>query len=127
MNQKLESVLVLGFMIVLAAVGGWGYINAIQNNMDAYASSLEKQNKTLQMELIQKDLDYLNREECKHIMMRVMNLENEVKDVEFVCFQKSMDDQPYITVIVDGKQKNYAYETIMGNTLTVECGDDFAW
>lgn len=113
--------LVLGFM------GCWGYMAFQEASLHTYAALLEGENRQLKMDSIQKDLDYLNREQCQHIMMRVMNFNNEVKDVEFVSEGLSHENQRYVTIIVDGKQKNYDYDAIISKTFSVECADDFKW
>lgn len=120
----------LAFGLCLLIVGfmcGWGYIYYKQESVKTYAAELEGENKQLKIDSIQKDLDYLNREQCKHISMRVINMNNEVKDVQFVCMAMSPENQKYITIVVDGYQKNFDYTALMSKVFSVECGDDFKW
>ena len=113
--------------VTLGFMACWGYMAFQEASLHTYAAELEGENKQLKMDSIQKDLDYLNRENCQHISMRVINMNNEVKDVQFVCIALSPENQKYITIIVDGYQKNFDYTALMSKVFSVECGDDFKW
>lgn len=113
--------LILGFMAC------WGYMAFQQASLHTYAAELEGENKQLKIDSIQKDLDYLNREDCQDISMRVIDTDDVVKDVQFICLGKTAENQIYITVSFEGKQKNYDYITLMSRVFSVECGDDYKW
>jgi hypothetical protein len=93
----------------------------------AYAEELEGQNHELKIACLQKDIDYLSREKCKNISMRVINMNNEVKDVHFVGFGLGPGNQKTVTIVVDGQQKDFDYDALMNKVFSVECGDDFNW
>ncbi len=123
-----QSLLFIGInCVILGFAVCWGYMGLKEANSHTYAAMLENENKQLKIDSIQKDLDYLNREKCQSISMRVINMNNEVKDVQFVSIAMSPENQRYITIVVDGKQKNYDYMELMSKTFSVECGDDFKW
>ncbi len=124
MKEKIAFVVAV---LVVSFMSAWGYFNYKEASLQTYAALLEGENKQLKIDSIQKDLDYLNRENCQNISMRVMSMNNEVKDVQFVCIAMSPENQKYITIVVDGYQKNFDYTSLMSLVFSVECGDDFKW
>jgi len=115
-----EMVIAMVVTIILSVALGAFYF--APNNDTA----LERLRQDFKIESFQKDLDYLTREDCKNIIIVAINKSNETKDCKFLHFDCGTDSKS-ITVMVDGKEKSYAYEPFMSKIVKVECGDDFSW
>lgn len=130
MPLKQRILIISGFGLCFSILGFmacWGWMALKENSLQTYAAELEGQNQQLKIDSIQKDIDYLSREKCKNIFMRVMNINNEVKDVHFVGFGAGPSGGKTITIVVDGLQKDFDYNALMSRVFSVECSDDFAW
>ncbi len=125
MNRTKYAIMVwIGCIIVIAA--GVCYDAYNRSEANAYTNLLEKQNHDMRVASFQKDIDYLQRESCKDINITAVNNMNEVKVVHLVNMD-CLADAKYVTVLIDGHQKSYAYQPFMEKVIKVECGDDFAW
>ena len=98
-----------------------------------WASSTSGDQSTLTKRAVeaQRDINYLTKSGCKSIVLTAINLNNEVKEVKFVKFDRVNDNglpeaaKEEITFIMDGNKCTYTGVPFMERVLKVECRDDF--
>lgn len=100
--------------------------HAKNETRNSYIKQLEKNQEQIKIDSLQKDLDYLVKEDCKNIVIRAININNEVKEVGFIK-TGTIGNQKYIAINLDGKPKNFDYNTFMTRVFKIECGDDYKW
>ena len=96
------------------------------NASHSYVKQLEDGQVDLKIQLLQKDIDYLTKEDCKSILITAINSENQVKEAVFSA-TGSIGTQRYITVVIDGVTKSYDYKVFMSTVFKVECADNYKW
>lgn len=117
---------VIGLSLFLFTSYRLGVKEGQVNTCGPLIEKLEKELDTQKEIGYQGVIDNLELSGCKSIVIRAVNFNNEVKEVQFLGTD-IIEGNKAVKIRIAGIVKNFEYHNFMKKVVRIECSDNFKW